>query len=432
MKSFLLFIASLTLSYLTNAQISATLKTVSEQQQIRTRLNALTDSNMHGRGYVMNGKENAADYIVSKFKELKMRGITKDGSYAQNYFFPVNTFPSKMKLAFNGEDLTPGEDYIIEPSSLSYTARFLKVVPVDLKQVVDTAGWLELVNTFKYGYAYYFEEIETVCKNLNIKEDLFPYILPHGVFIIKAGEKLTWSVKMDTSRATIFYVKESAIPKKWKTVDVAVINEYQPKCKNQNIVGIVPGRIRDTFLVVSSHYDHLGMMGTGTVFPGASDNASGTAMMLYLASYFAAHPQKYSIMFIAFSGEEAELIGSRYFTKHPVVPLKSIKFLTNIDIMGDATNGITVVNASEFPNEFEELLKINNRSKYLTTIKPRGKAANSDHYYFTEAGVPSFFMYSNGGPGFYHDIYDKPGTLSLDQVDNVAKLIIDFMARYSI
>ena len=168
------------------------------------------------------------------------------------------------------------------------------------------------------------------------------------------------------------------------------------------------------------------------IFPGASDNASGTAMMLYLARYFSTHPQKYSIMYIAFSGEEAALIGSLYFTKHPVIPLKSIKFLTNIDIMGDATDGITVVNATEFPREFDELQKINTTNKLLPAIKSRGKAANSDHYYFTEAGVPSFFIYSDGGPGFYHDVYDRASTLSLNKVDNVAKLLIDFFSNYNL
>ena len=431
MRSLLILPVLILSCFLAPAQISTTLKSASEEQYIRAKLNALTDTNMHGRGYVANGKENAADYIQSRFKELKMRGITKDGSYAQNYYFPVNTFPGKMKLAFNGEELTPGEDYLIDPTSISYYGRFQKVVPVDLKQIVDTASWIELANSFKFGNAYYFEEIETVCKNLNIKPEVFPYILPHGIFIIKADEKLTWSLKMDTGRGTIFYVKESAIPKKWKTVDVDVINEYQPKCKNQNIVGIVPGRVRDTFIAISAHYDHLGMMGGKTTFPGASDNASGVAFMLYLASYFAAHPQKYSVMFIAFSGEEAELIGSRYFSKHPVAPLGSIKFLMNVDLMGDATNGITVVNGAEFKKEFDELVKINTRNKYISAVNPRGKAANSDQYYLTEAGVPGFFIYSNGGPGFYHDIYDKPGTLSLNQVGNVAKLVIDFLQEFS-
>jgi Zn-dependent M28 family amino/carboxypeptidase len=156
------------------------------------------------------------------------------------------------------------------------------------------------------------------------------------------------------------------------------------------------------------------------------------AMLLYLANYFTTHPQKYSVMFIAFSGEEAELIGSLYFSKHPVAPLKSIKFLLNIDIMGDATGGITVVNATENPREFEELQKINNNGKYLPAVKSRGKAANSDHYHITEAGVPGFFIYSIGGPGFYHDIYDKPATLTLSHVGDVSKLIIEFLARYSI
>lgn len=238
-------------------QISATLKSVSEEQLIRTRINSLTDTSMHGRGYVHNGKENAAEYIQSKFRELKMRGITKEGSYVQSYYFPVNTFPGKMQLSLNEEDLVAGEDYIIDPASTSYYGKYLKVVPIDLKQVVDTAGWVELVNSFTNDNVYYFDEIETVCRNLNIREDVFPYILPHGCYLIKGKEKLTWSVKMDTCKATIFYVRESAIPKKWKNAHVWVEHEYVTRDKNQNIVGIVPGRIRDTFLVITSHYDHL-------------------------------------------------------------------------------------------------------------------------------------------------------------------------------
>ena len=95
--------------------------------------------------------------------------------------------------------------------------------------------------------------------------------------------------------------------------------------------------------------------------------------------------------------------------------------------MGDATDGITVVNATEFPKEFGTLVDINKKNKYLPLIKPRGKTMNSDHAVFTEAGVPSFFIYSNGGKGFYHDIYDKGNELSLNHIDGVAHLIIDFV-----
>jgi len=193
----------------------------------------------------------------------------------------------------------------------------------------------------------------------------------------------------------------------------------------------VPGKVKDTFITFTAHYDHLGMMGDSTYFPGASDNASGTAMMLYLTSYLAAQPQHYSVLFIAFSGEETGLLGSSFYVQHPVVPLGSIKFLTNIDIMGDATDGVTIVNATEYPTEFDQLKRINDVQHYIPIIKSRGKAANSDHYHFTEAGVPSFFIYSNGGKGYYHDIYDIGAEVTLNHVEGVAKLLIDFAGFFN-
>jgi aminopeptidase YwaD len=151
--------------------------------------------------------------------------------------------------------------------------------------------------------------------------------------------------------------------------------------------------------------------------------------MLYLASYFKAHPQRYTMLFIGFSGEEAGLLGSQYFTEHPLVPLDHIRFLTNLDIMGDATDGITVVNATEYPKAFGLLEQINSAKNYLPVIKSRGKAAISDHYFFTQAGVPSFFMYSNGGPGYYHDVFDKPNDITLKNIDGVVNLLIDFTVQ---
>ena len=76
------------------------------------------------------------------------------------------------------------------------------------------------------------------------------------------------------------------------------------------------------------------------------------------------------------------------------VPLKKIRFLTNTDLAGTGEEGITVVNATEFPTEFEWMKKINEEQKLLVAVNARGKAANSDHYFFTEKGVPSFFFYN--------------------------------------
>ena len=103
--------------------------------------------------------------------------------------------------------------------------------------------------------------------------------------------------------------------------------------------------------------------------------------MLYLASYFSVHPAHYSVLFIAFSGEEPGLIGSAYFVQHPLAPLAKMKFLTNIDIMGDASDGVTVVNATEFPSAYQLLEDLNGRGHlYEATLVVTAGIKNLKRY----------------------------------------------------
>ncbi|WP_448636180.1 M28 family peptidase [Pedobacter panaciterrae] len=79
-------------------------------------------------------------------------------------------------------------------------------------------------------------------------------------------------------------------------------------------------------MVITAHYDHLGGMGNKTYFPGANDNASGISFLLSLAKYYAANPQPYTMAFICFAGEEAGLLGSKYFTEYPLLALQKSGF----------------------------------------------------------------------------------------------------------
>ena len=133
--------------------------------------------------------------------------------------------------------------------------------------------------------------------------------------------------------------------------------------------------------------------------------------------------------FILFSGEEAGLLGSKYFSENPLIPLKNIRFLVNLDLEGTGGEGVTVVNASVYPNEFDMLKQINEKDKYLSKVYSRGKAPNSDHYFFSEKGVPAFYMYTMGGIKAYHDIYDVSATLPLNEHENMFKLLISFDDR---
>lgn len=352
----------------------------------RETLSNLTAAPLWGRGYTKNGMENAAAFIEKEFTAAGLRPM--DGKdFKQPFSYPVNTFPGKMSVSVNGRQLRPGKDFIIDPASTGKHQSGIRETQLDS-------------NTF---------------------------ISREQRVIVTLQDKLTWGVAKKKEDYTAITVKKDVIEGSPETVDLDVENVFIPEFKTGNICGIVKGTAKpDSLLLITAHYDHLGGMGAETYFPGANDNASGITMLLSLAKYYAAHPQRYSIGFICFAGEEAGLMGSDFFVRHPLVPLQKIRFLINMDMVGTGEKGITVVNATLHPKEFALLNTINRQKKYLSKINSRGKAANSDHYYFSEKGVPAFFIYTQGGPAAYHDVNDLAKTLPLTKFRNLYRLIIRF------
>ena len=176
-----------------------------------------------------------------------------------------------------------------------------------------------------------------------------------------------------------------------------------------------------------AHYDHLGRMGNEVYFPGANDNASGIAMLLNLSDHYSKKTKaKKTMVFMAFGAEEAGIIGSKYFVENPLIPLNQINFVFNMDLMGTGSEGAMIVNGKVYKNHYDKIVAINKKQNYLPIIKSRGKAANSDHYWFSEKGVPSFFMYTMGGIKAYHDVYDISKTLPLTKFETCFRLIRDF------
>ena len=245
-------------------------------------------------------------------------------------------------------------------------------------------------------------------------------------YVLLKDKKLTWWVSRRTYNTTILDVSKEGLDKKIKTVDLAIDQEWISDYQSQNVVAFIPGQV-DSMVVFSAHFDHLGRMGKDTYIAGASDNASGSAMLLDLADYYVEHPPKYNTIFIWFAGEEAGLVGSKFFVEHPLFPLNKIKFLLNLDLMADAKKGITVVNGSIFNDAFDRLNAINERESLLNQVKARGAAANSDHYPFYEKGVPSFFIYTEGDYKHYHDVNDVPENIPLTNYSEVFQLITSFV-----
>jgi Iap family predicted aminopeptidase len=241
--------------------------------------------------------------------------------------------------------------------------------------------------------------------------------------------KFTWSVGRSQVNYPYIQIQDSVYISGAAIeydIEARVIKDYQ----SQNVIGYLPAKKKCAKTVMfTAHYDHLGRMGADTYFPGANDNASGSAMLLTMAKYFKENPSDYNVMFVAFAGEEAGLVGSKHFVENPLFKLKKIKFLVNLDIMGSGEEGITVVNGTLFKKQFDLLQTINKEEGLLAKIKIRGPAANSDHYWFTEKGVPAFFIYTMGPNKHYHDIFDEYEALSFSEYEDITKLLIEFLKR---
>jgi aminopeptidase YwaD len=350
----------------------------------RKMVDTLTSPYFWGRGYTNDGMKKAAGFLANEFKTYGLEPMAKN--YLQPFSYPVNTFPDKMEVSINGKDLVPGKDFIVSPETRG----------------VKATGDLDVLDTLQY---------------INRKE----------MVVIKMQDKLTWEISPEVADYSLILVDKKALDNTPTSFKININNKLINNFKTANVCGLIKGTLKpDSIIIITAHYDHLGGMGKDTYFPGANDNASGVALLLNLAQYYAKHPQKYSIGFICFAGEEAGLIGSKYFTENPLVPLKSIRFLINTDLAGTGEEGITVVNATEFSKEFAMMNAVNDDKKLLAKINARGKAANSDHYFFTEKGVPSFFFYTLGGIKAYHDVFDKAVTLPLNEHEHLFKLIVGF------
>jgi aminopeptidase YwaD len=410
----------------------------------RRTIEALASEHMHGRGYVQQGEHAAAAYLRGRFKQLGLAPLAPN--YTQPFTLDVNTFPGKLSLTVSTENvatekksitLVPGRDFIAFPDCPSVPlSKFYLDAPDSLVYKDATTKVAELLTGRLdpvYTRALLVRQADYARLTDPSNEDLAARYTGTSHPRIEIVSKLTASLAMSQGSQPHIQVLAKSLPSwisKYRElielqVDAQLIHNYQ----TQNLAAIVRGSAQpDSFLVVSAHYDHLGMMGKHTYFPGANDNASGVALLLELAAHYARPENRpaCSVVFLLFGAEEAGLVGSSYFVRHPLVPLAGIKFLLNLDLLGTGEEGATVVNGRVHEAAFARLAALNDAHHYLPRLTARGRAANSDHYPFSEAGVPAFFLYTRGGSLAYHDVNDRPAALSLAGFAGAYGLARDF------
>ncbi|MGV3616965.1 MAG: M28 family peptidase [Fimbriimonas sp.] len=214
-------------------------------------------------------------------------------------------------------------------------------------------------------------------------------------------------------------------------------NSEKPEEKVQNVIGVLRGsdpKLKDTYILVTAHYDHLGIRGTGEdkIFNGANDDASGTASVMEVASALKGLKPRRSIVFMTFWGEEHGLLGSQYYGKNPVFPIDKTIGMVNLEQVGrtDDTEGARVGAVSITGFDFSDMSKTFEAAGKVAGIQVQKHPQFSDQFFVASdnaalalQGIPAHtictaFMFPD-----YHKAGDHWDKLDYANMAKVNKMV---------
>ncbi|MGH7459980.1 MAG: M20/M25/M40 family metallo-hydrolase, partial [Longimicrobiales bacterium] len=201
----------------------------------------------------------------------------------------------------------------------------------------------------------------------------------------------------------------------FQTVPLAsVLNPHASGGTGRNVIALLPGsdaRLNAEWIVIGAHYDHLGRGAFSSAAPdqknaihnGADDNASGVSVMLEVARRLSATRPARSVAFIAFTGEEAGLLGSAQFVAEPTIPLARTRAMLNMDMVGRLSTGALIVNGTGTATELDGLVRRAAAAERIDYTAQPGGYGPSDHTSFYMKDIPVLFFFTN-----VHGDYHKP------------------------
>jgi Zn-dependent M28 family amino/carboxypeptidase len=203
-----------------------------------------------------------------------------------------------------------------------------------------------------------------------------------------------------------------------------------------NLIGHIDGKSQPRrYIAISAHYDHLGVR-NGVVFNGADDNASGTAALFAIASYFTAHPPANSLLFAAFDAEELGLLGSQAFVKDPPVDHRRIAIDLNLDMIGREPNNKLFVVGTRLQPFLKPTIEGVAKSAPVRLLmghedpaQPEDWTRDSDHFSFLQAGIPALYF---GVEDFdqHHKATDDFETMTTDFYIRAVETMIQVIERF--
>lgn len=462
----------------------------------------IASDEMEGRDTPSKGLDMTAKFLAMNMSRWGLKPGGDNGSYFQKMQISRSrTDAANTSIEIGGQSYKTGADFIAFPNAVDITAPVVFVghgwvnkakninpyqnIDIKDKIVIITNSWpkgssfMELygenrkdwINPYKYiesngGKAIisltdfndlvsweriltrYQERGESTFDKLQ-KSSSMPFI----ILSPKLLDKLF--AKESKHASDLFYdsnqeVTPFALTETNKiTLKVAVKKDTE---STQNVIAILEGSdpvLKDEYVAIGAHYDHVGVNNSITgdkIYNGADDDGSGTVAVLQLAEAFANAPRpKRSIMFVWHCGEEKGLLGSRYLTKFPTVPLDKIITQLNIDMIGrskkagdnnpannelSSSDEIYVIGSKLMSTELGQVSESVNNSnlnlkfnyKYDDPNDPNRFFFRSDHFNYAQKGIPIIF-YFDGVHEDYHKPTDSPDKIDYQKMEKVTRTI---------
>ncbi|MGN0032370.1 MAG: M28 family metallopeptidase [Candidatus Limimorpha sp.] len=399
-----------------------------EIRQYKKDVKVLSSKRFDGRGYYNDGMNKAADYLASRFKEIGLSEV--GGSYFQEFQYDVNIYPGNAEIKIDGRKLVPGVQWVMREFSHgdngTFEISYIDTVNFDGRKLMSD------INDGAYDDKYLVIDWDFYRKNY---KDLrgFTSSRVRGIICRWSTPLKFYKAYSDNVVPPVIVWVNKDFPDDARQITINVDSEFIKDYKVRNVVGMIEGaRYKDSVFMVTAHYDHLGHLGRRLYYPGANDNASGTAMLLNLATYFAKNRPDCTILFVAFAGEEAGLRGSVHYSENPLVPLENVRYLVNLDMVGDNGDNLYVETNSFGERGLHLFDSINKEKKYFNSIERGELAGNSDHAPFAYKNVPALLMMFEEGDAFpyYHTHNDNTETMRYDSFEKIFDMVKIFINNY--
>jgi hypothetical protein len=460
----LLFSSALCVCFSQQVDVPKKYSSYIDEADLKKNLTVIASDEYLGRETGKQGQKMTAEFLSAYFKKLGCSFAPGMSGYEQ-YFDVIESTPGGT-MSLNGLNLNFKTDFIYyscksktslenlpvytndqltkagkEPCYLIYMLKSLEVrkevaaLKKDLPKHVKGIMLVSDQYTTLYEYMEHYVTTKTMYLADEQRKEEFPIL-----FVNKS------SLQSLNKKSNGFLSGTGKIAKPTKPVFTlnAQLNTQEERLTSSNVLAYIAGSdsvLSKEVVVITAHYDHIGV-DHGVVYNGADDDGTGTVALLELAEAFMEAKKngegpKRSILIMPVSGEEKGLLGSDYYSSHPVIPLANTVADLNIDMIGrndigheKDTNYIYIIGSNMLSNDLHDINEKANEKytrvkldyKFNSLSDPNQFYYRSDHYNFAKHSIPVIFYFS-GVHEDYHQPTDDVEKIIFSKVEKITRLV---------